>query len=184
RHCGCLGDVECAAGAPIDRIESHRARRVSERQVPSLAYVLGSTNETFFQRNGISPMCRATLVFLFAVLIAFPLMADQNWPQFRGPSAGVAHDKGLPDEWSASKNVVWRSDIPGRGWSSPIAWDERVFLTTVVNEGKSEEPKKGLYFGGDRPKPSADVHHWMVLCLDWKSGKLLWQREVNKGAPA
>src|SRR5262249_7215141 len=75
-------------------------------------------------------------------------------------------------------------DVPGRGWSSPIVWGERIFLTTVVNEGQSEAPKKGLYFGGDRAKPSADVHHWKVLCLDWKTGKSLWGREVHHGPPA
>jgi hypothetical protein len=70
---------------------------------------------------------------------------DVNWPQFRGPGArGVAHDARLPERWSATQNVAWKTPIPGRGWSSPIVWGQRVFLTTAVNSGDTEPPKKGL----------------------------------------
>jgi len=62
-----------------------------------------------------------------------PLGAAENWPQFRGPGArGVADDADLPDRWSATDNVAWKTAIPGRGWSSPIVWGNRVFLTTAV----------------------------------------------------
>ncbi|RLS47758.1 MAG: hypothetical protein DWH84_00090 [Planctomycetota bacterium] len=107
-----------------------------------------------------------------------------NWPQFRGAdSRGVASGRNLPDRWSATENVAWKTDIPGRGWSSPIVWGDRVFLTTVINTNKSEEPKKGLYFGGDRPKPPDAVHQWKVFCLDLKTGKVRWERQVNEGRP-
>jgi outer membrane protein assembly factor BamB len=133
---------------------------------------------------GVARMVRVPLAFLTVIVVVGPLVGDENWPQFRGPSAGLADGPSLPDQWSTSKNVIWKTDVPGRGWSSPIVWGERIFLTAVVNDGKSEEPKKGLYFGGDRPKPSTDLHHWLVLCLDWKTGKKLWQREVHKGVPS
>ncbi|MEX2172652.1 MAG: PQQ-binding-like beta-propeller repeat protein [Pirellulales bacterium] len=107
-----------------------------------------------------------------------------NWPQFRGPgSRGVADGANLPHRWSATENVAWKTDIPGRGWSSPIVWGDRVFLTTVVTTGTSEEPKKGLYFGGDRPDPPESLHHWKVLCLDLNTGNLLWERLVHEGKP-
>lgn len=108
-----------------------------------------------------------------------------HWPQFRGADArGVANGKNLPDRWSATENVAWKRDLPGRGWSSPAVWGERVFLTTVINAGQSEEPKKGLYFGGNRPKPSEEVHQWKVYCLDARTGEVLWQRQVHEGKPA
>jgi outer membrane protein assembly factor BamB len=129
-------------------------------------------------------MCRAVLSLSVALAFALPNRADTNWPQFRGPSGGVAEDRAIPDEWSTSKNVIWKIDVPGRGWSSPIVWGRRIFLTTVVKDGEFETAKKGLYFGGERAKPSPDIHHWVVLCLDWDTGKLLWQREVHKGPPA
>lgn len=107
-----------------------------------------------------------------------------QWPQFRGPNArGIAEGANLPDHWSATENVAWKCEIPGRGWSSPIVWGDRVFLTTVVNSGVSEEPKKGLYFGGERLKPPESVHQWKVLCLDLTTGDIRWQRQVHEGKP-
>ncbi|MFO0919146.1 MAG: PQQ-binding-like beta-propeller repeat protein [Planctomycetaceae bacterium] len=108
----------------------------------------------------------------------------ENWPQFRGPeSQGVFAGESLPDHWSATENVAWKTDVPGRGWSSPIIWGDRVFLTTVINTGHSEAPKKGLYFGGDRPKPADSVHQWKVICLDLADGNILWERLVHEGKP-
>lgn len=107
-----------------------------------------------------------------------------HWPQFRGPNAaGVSTNRELPDTWSASENVAWKADLPGRSWSSPVVWGDRVFLTAVVNSGPAEEPKKGLYFGGDRPAPSPSEHSWKVLCLDLATGKRLWEETVHRGAP-
>lgn len=59
----------------------------------------------------------------------------------------------------------------------------RVFVTTAVNTAESEEPKKGLYFGGNRPKPPESVHQWKVVCLDLKSGDVRWERQVHEEAP-
>src|ERR1700690_874684 len=70
------------------------------------------------------------------------LAGEANWPQFRGPGAlGITTNKDLPENWSASENVAWKAEIAGRGWSSPIVWGDRVFLTTAVNSGASEAPK-------------------------------------------
>lgn len=117
-------------------------------------------------------------------LAALAAQAQENWPQFRGPGArGVGESARLPVVWGAGTNVAWRSEVPGRGWSSPIVWGDRVFVTTAVSEGAEEAPKKGLYFGGERPQPPAQRHHWQVLCLDWNSGKTLWTTEVHAAPP-
>jgi len=129
-----------------------------------------------------------SLLLLAVVLTQPPLAcADEtpNWPQFRGPlSDGVSHAKQLPDTWDTSRNVLWRVDTPGRGWSSPVVWGDRIFLTTVVRSEQGEEAKKGLYFGGNRPKPPADVHQWRVLCLDLKTGATLWDYLAHEAPPA
>jgi outer membrane protein assembly factor BamB len=110
--------------------------------------------------------------------------ATVNWPQFRGAdSRGIGEGKNLPESWSTTRNVAWKTEIPGYGWSSPIVWGDRVFVTTVVNEGQTETPKKGLYFGGERKEPAKDTHQWKVLCLDFATGKLRWEREVHAGPP-
>lgn len=109
--------------------------------------------------------------------------ADVNWPHFRGCTSGVVEDKTLPDMWSTTENVAWMVEIPGRGWSSPIVWGDRIFVTSAISEGDIEAPKKGLYLGGNRDKPSDKTHRWMVYCIDLKSGKILWQRVAHKGIP-
>jgi len=131
--------------------------------------------------KSIDKFCLILLVFVGSNLQGQEHRA--RWPQWRGPGhRGIAENPALPSRWSATKNVAWKTDIPGRGWASPIVWGNRVFITTAVNEGKTEKPKKGLYFGGNRPKPTTVVH-WRVLCLDLKSGKIVWQKEVHKGKP-
>jgi outer membrane protein assembly factor BamB len=74
-------------------------------------------------------------------------------------------------------------EIPGRGWSSPIVWGDRIFVTSSVSEGDTEMPKKGLYLGGDRDTASDKTHRWMVYCIDLASGKILWEQVAHKGVP-
>lgn len=125
---------------------------------------------------------RTTLLLTLASVTG--ATAQDHWPQFRGvDSLGVGTSKNLPDRWSTTENVEWKTDLPGRGWSCPVVWGDRVFLTTVVNEGVTEDPKKGLYFGGERPKFPETIHHWKVYCLSLKSGDVLWEKEVHKGLP-
>lgn len=132
-------------------------------------------------------MKRSKLVYLagFCVALFGNSALQAQWPQFRGPeSRGISQSRTLPLSWSSEKNVRWQVDLPGRGWSSPIVSDGRVIVTTVVNLGESEEPKKGLYFGGNRPEPSKDVHQWKVLCLDLATGEMIWERTVHEAVPA
>jgi outer membrane protein assembly factor BamB len=110
--------------------------------------------------------------------------AEVNWPCFRGPSCGVVEDEVLPVSWSTTENIEWKIDVVGRAWSSPVVWGDKIFLTTVASEGHVEEAKKGLYFGGNRNKPPSAIHHWIVYCYDWASGKTLWQKTVHTGKPA
>jgi len=111
--------------------------------------------------------------------------AIDGWPQFRGPeSLGVVENANFLNATGSTENVAWKTEIPGTGWSSPVVWGDRIFLTSVISSDKQETPKKGLYFGGNRLEPPKDEHRWMVYCLDWKTGKILWEREVHRGSPA
>jgi len=125
---------------------------------------------------------RALLVVLIFTASAF---SSDQWPQFRGPqSTGVADEPDVPDTWSTTRNVVWKTEIPGSGWSSPVVWGDRIFLTSVISTVSPEAPKKGLYFGGNRENIPTDEHRWMVYAVDWKTGKIIWEREVHRGVPA
>jgi len=111
--------------------------------------------------------------------------AEENWPRFRGARAdGVApDDQGLPTTWNQHENVKWVADVPGWGWSCPVVWGDKVFLTTVVSDEENTKPTKGLYLGQGVREPAAGVHHWLVYCFDLQSGNELWQREVHAGRP-
>jgi len=125
-----------------------------------------------------------SLCSVISVCSVISLSAQDNWPRFRGPEAmGVGDDPNLPEKWSATENVAWKTTIPGLGWSSPIVWKDRIFVTSVVSAGEIENPKKGLYFGGERQQLPKDEHRWMVYCIDWKTGKVVWEREVYRGLP-
>jgi outer membrane protein assembly factor BamB len=83
-------------------------------------------------------------------LVCLPALAGASeWPQFRGPN-GSATSAGnqLPVNWGADKNVAWKAQIPGYGWSSPIIWGDKVFVTTAVTD-KQRKPSAG--FGGGGP---------------------------------
>ncbi|MBM3851510.1 MAG: serine/threonine protein kinase, partial [Verrucomicrobia bacterium] len=119
-----------------------------------------------------------------ALALALGGSAQSNWPQFRGAeSRGIGSSERLPLVWGPETNVAWRAEVPGRGWSSPIVWGKRVFLTTAVSDGDLEPPKKGLYFGGDRPDPPKHRQRWVALCLDRDSGKTLWSTELHGAVP-
>lgn len=112
------------------------------------------------------------------------LAAEDVWPAFRGAArAGVMDSPQLPDVWDKQTNIEWRTPIAGQGWSCPVVWGKRIFLTTVAREGAFDEPKKGLYFGGERKDKPKEPHRWLVLCLDATTGKVLWEREVASGIP-
>ncbi len=79
------------------------------------------------------------IVFVFAWLMGFGLsaVAAVNWPQFRGPSGdGISAETGLPLTWSELEHVAWKTAIHGKGWSSPVIWENQIWLTTAPEDGK------------------------------------------------
>lgn len=113
--------------------------------------------------------------------------ADEQVPRFLAGRLPAGDTKiSPPDHWSASENVLWKADMPGLGWSSPIVWGNRVVVTTCVNTGVDLAPRKGLYLedvdANKYPKVT-DKHEWKVLCFDLNTGSLLWQRVAHAGVP-
>src|SRR5262245_36323507 len=93
------------------------------------------------------------------LLLLVTVVRAENWPQFRGPTGqGISSEKNVPLQWSATENVVWKTQIPGESWSSPVVWGEHAFVTTATDSGET----------------------CRVLSLDRKSGRILWNREVFK----
>jgi outer membrane protein assembly factor BamB len=133
--------------------------------------------------------------------------AEPDWPQFRGPQSNpVGASPRLAEKWSKTENIEWLANIPGRGWSSPIVTDGKVFLTTVTTDGKSKPPQVGTEYSNqymaelkkqglsdkeimakvmerDIELPAEVTIHYFLYCLDLKTGKELWKREFYKGQP-
>ncbi|HZL90845.1 MAG TPA: PQQ-binding-like beta-propeller repeat protein [Pirellulaceae bacterium] len=138
-------------------------------------------------RPGLTPDRSSILSLAFLGLLLFSIAGRTaeptvNWPQFRGPNVdGLGEGDTLPESWSATENVVWKAEIPGWGWSSPIVWGNKIFVTSAVSEQPREKLVIGGYPGG-RVKPT-DVHRWMTYCIDFDSGKIVWEREAFRGIP-
>lgn len=109
----------------------------------------------------------------------------EHWSRFRGEDGNsVAKDNAnLPTRWNTTENVRWAIDLPGWGWSCPIVWGDKVFLTTVVSEEQNLVPSKGLYLGQGVRDPGKGIHHWLVYCFDLNTGQEIWKREAHTGAP-
>jgi outer membrane protein assembly factor BamB len=129
------------------------------------------------------PVHRLVLAALALVLALAPGRGE-DWPQFRGPGGtGVIADKVVPPaSWTTKENVVWKAEIPGQGWSSPIVTGGKVFVTSCVSSDKVVAPKTGYYAPKDT-KTLTGEHRWTLYCLDAATGQVLWERVAHKGAP-
>lgn len=163
----------------------------SNRKVVNLSNVLRQTGLVF-----------ALLAGSFAVHAQ-----EKTWPQFRGPESNpVGKNPKLAERWSKTENVEWSQAIPGRGWSSPIVSGDRVYVTTVTTDGKSKPAQTGTEYSNeyaaelmkqglpmaevmkrvqarDIELPNEVVLHYILYCLDLKSGKVEWTREFHTGKP-
>lgn len=145
------------------------------------------------------PLCFSALPFALA-LVAQANPQD-NWPQWRGPLAnGIAPAANPPLEWSETKNVKWKVKLPGKGTATPIVWNDRVYLLTAIAPEKKSEtkpaepaatnaatgggqggrPRGGGFGRGEKP---TELHEFVVVCLDRKTGKKLWQKTAKQEIP-
>ena len=133
--------------------------------------------------------------------------AQTDWRQFRGPDFNpTAENEQLPDSWSTEENIEWAVELDGRGWSSPIVVDNKVFVTTAVSEGEikpvqagtnysnefvaelvkqglSEEEVEKKVMERDFQLPEDTTLEYFLICLDLESGKELWRKNFFTGHP-
>ena len=137
---------------------------------------------------------RTILTLVVVVTATVGLAAQTEWPRFRGPNGGVAaDDPALPDTWSPTDNVVWRIDVPGRAWSSPIVTGDHIFVTSAVSTTGAETPLKplteyhyrslgGPMSGADIETPSA-LLRWVLYDIDFSTGDVRWERTLHTAVP-
>jgi len=119
--------------------------------------------------EGVLPMrmthTRTLSRFLFLICLAAltgTSASAENWPCFRGPTRqGISSEKDIPTTWSPSSNILWRTAIPGEGWSSPIVLDDDVFVTTAADGGASLR----------------------LLRINRLTGAVLWDKEIFRQKP-
>ncbi len=157
------------------------------------------------------PVRCCSLAFLAALALSATLAGSpaspDNWPQFRGPGGlPVSANPKLPSSWSTTENVEWEVDVPGMGWSSPIVWEGRVFVTSAVSEAPMKQPSLGVDFSNDYVAelmkqglseeevmakvnerdgefPDAVTLTYGLFCFDLESGELLWRNDFYEGNP-
>ena len=143
---------------------------------------------------------RVSLVLLFVVsssLVQAQSADNAHWPQWRGPYFNGMARGDAPTTWNDTTNIKWSANIPGRGFSTPVIWGDKIFLTTATPTGKpapaattpapatpapqaSASPQRRGPGGESGPQPE---HKFEVFCLDRKSGKILWQRTATVATP-
>ncbi|WDI42472.1 outer membrane protein assembly factor BamB family protein [Bremerella sp. P1] len=144
-------------------------------------------------------------VLLLVTTIVSSAAAD-NWPSWRGPeNQGISYEKNLPTQWSADKNIAWRLPMPGAAGSTPVIWDDHIFLTSVADDdlvlmcvgtdgvekwrrklGSGNRDVRGDEGNSAAPSPSTDGKHvWAffsngsLACFDFE-GKEVWQIDVQE----
>ncbi len=137
-------------------------------------------------RNAIFTLLILTLAVSTVLGTTAADSAGINWPGFRGPNAsGLGVDSSPPIEWSVEtgQNIRWRTAIPGLAHSSPIVWEDRIFVTTAVRAEGEGELRVGLY-GDIAPVKDDSVYSWRLYALDKSTGEILWERTAHEGVPA
>jgi outer membrane protein assembly factor BamB len=135
-------------------------------------------------------MKSALAVLLFSTLVWGVVQSEGNWPYWRGTAADGMAVGDAPLHWSDTQNVKWKADIPGRGSSSPVIWGDQIFVTTAVKTGPDAKPEPAAA-SAPTPAPKMQLttpgpqpeHKFEVLCLDRRTGKILWERTATTAVP-
>ena len=146
-------------------------------------------------KNHISP---AALIAWSSLLIASCSLTNSSWPQFRGSESNmVAIGNNLPTEWNDSLNLKWSCNLSGEGWSSPIVFGDKIFITSAFLEKAAPAlapppvptNNQRVQQGPPPPPPAEDnsytkeVYRWELTCIDLKSGKEIWKQIAHDGSP-
>lgn len=135
-------------------------------------------------------MSRTSLA-IFSLLLSnvwaedpIPGGAVRYWPQWRGPlGTGVAPQADPPVHWDESRNLLWKKALPGLGHSTPIVWEDRIYVTAAVPAGEPLGPFYDDAPGSHGNLPVTHRHRFVVLALDRGSGEVLWERTVRTSLP-
>jgi outer membrane protein assembly factor BamB len=116
--------------------------------------------------------------------------AAGNWPQWRGPDgSGISREKNLPTQWSPTMNIKWKTPIEGRGHSSPIVWENKIFVTSAIEGAEVPGAKAAKHLLDNKEFVHPDSiganrkHTFKVIALNRDNGKVLWEAVAFEGTP-
>jgi len=126
----------------------------------------------------------AALALSVSLATSVSSTGEDHWPSWRGPAGTGVASTAAPVEWSSDKNLKWVVELPGRGFSTPIVWGDRIFLTTAVPTGE-EPPEEPREEGGRRGRsPMLPTEQdFKVLCLERATGDLVWEKTLATATP-
>lgn len=150
---------------------------------------------------------RSCVLALLTLFVATPLFSGEPWPEYRGPRGdGQSRAKNLPLTWSETENARWKTKIPGKAWSSPVVWEDQIWLSNATEDGKKlygvcidaksgavlhdvtvfdiAEPQYCVAFNSyASPTPAIEAGRVYLhfgspgtACLDTKTGAVVWSR--------
>lgn len=119
-----------------------------------------------------------------AIVLAAPLNGEGSWQQWRGPLAtGEAPNADPPIEWSETRNVRWKTALPGKGHSTPIVTGDRIFVTAAFPTGEPLEPRHDTAHGTHHDVAVTHRHEFAVIAIDRADGVIVWQQTVHSELP-
>jgi outer membrane protein assembly factor BamB len=137
----------------------------------------------------MKPIKQIFNIIIFSIAISSSvycqLKPERQWSGFRGYMAsGVLDNANLPESFDIDKmvNIRWKVEIPGLGLSSPVIWDNKLFITTAISQADKDGFRPGIY-GDITPVKDSSVHEWKVYCFDKTTGKIIWDKTSYKGIP-
>ena len=123
------------------------------------------------------------LVFALFFMTQLPAADLNGWPRWRGPFDNGVAIGDAPIEFSDTKNVAWKTKVAGRGFSSPVLWGDRIYLTTAIPLAEAPAPKEQGRRGPGGGAGAGVEHKFVVLCLSRKDGHVIWERTARMATP-
>ena len=113
----------------------------------------------------------------------FETVREHNWHQWRGPAAsGIAPHADPPVEWDATKNVRWRTEVPGEGSATPIVWGDQIFVLAAIQTDRiAKDPPQPDEAA--KTRPPANFYQYTVICFDRGTGKEIWRTVASEAVP-
>ncbi len=134
---------------------------------------------------------RASILICILLLLAGQgieetLGQEENdyWPSWRGPLAtGEAPNADPPTEWDEATNVKWKIELEGLGHSTPVVWEQHLFLTTAIPFGDEFEPRFSGAPGAHDNLPVSQEHKFVGMAINRDNGEVLWSKTLHQATP-